>query len=122
MQALPPVPPEDRKHDPKPDPRKWSDTDIVTGLRSEDPKRRQAALESLTGGINGACLMICTPRENRVSVTNNLRADQAFIGLLFITQQVAKALGLHLAWAPEKPADDGGGIVIANPDMIPPKR
>jgi hypothetical protein len=98
---------------------KMTDSDIVAGLRSDNPKRRKAALEALCGGIHGGVLLVCTPRENRVSATNNLRPDTAFLGLMFIAQQVGKSLGLSLQWVPEQ-APPQDGLVIASGGMVPP--
>ncbi len=106
-------------HKPEPAPSAaMTDTDIVAALRSDDPKRRLAGLTAICGPVNGGVLLICTPRENRVTATNNLRPDSAFLGLLFIASQIGKMLGLQLDWVPKAPPQDG--LIVAPGGSIPP--
>lgn len=95
-----------------------TDTDIVAGLRSDEPERRRIALEALCGMDNGV-LVVCSHKGTMVSATNNLNVQRVFAGLLFVAQQVAKHLNLALHWVPEE-APDRRQIVIAPGDALPP--
>jgi len=79
-----------------------NDTDIVTGLRSEDAKARQKALDALfPGAKGGAVLLQARALSVQATTTSELDAGKLFNGLLYLAQQFGKALGLHLAWVPE---------------------
>lgn len=107
-----------RPADDDPVQRKLTDTDIVTGLRSEKPERRVEALQALCG-LNGGVFILSGVKEQRITVTNNLNAGWVFPVLLRIVQHVGARLGLKLDWISEGPPP-APGIVVAQPEHLPP--
>lgn len=110
----------ERPKDDDPALRAMTDTDIVTGLRSLDGAKRAKALEALCG-INGGVLIISGVKNQLIAATPNLNAGWTFPTVLFLAQQLGRAMGLHLNWVPDPAqiAAQQQGIVIAQPDHLP---
>jgi hypothetical protein len=87
-----------------------TDTDIVAGLRSEDPNRRRYALDRLFPN-EGATLITCRAMSTAVSTSSKIDASRMFVGLLFVAQQLGKVVGLQLNWAQDHQSDAGKIIV-----------
>lgn len=85
-----------------------TDTDIVAGLRSDDPKRRQVALDALTAGPGsfGAIFVHAQAMQSAVSSTSTLDAGRLFTAMLFLAQQLGAQVGLQLGWVPRQPGKD----------------
>jgi hypothetical protein len=101
--------------------RGMTETDIIAGLRHRDGEVRRKALEAVCGPVETGVMVVCTPTETRLTVTNNVHAQRVFAGLLFVVQQVAKSLHLELHWVPEMPKEDPSQqLVVAQPEHLPP--
>lgn len=112
--------PEPKKRDYPPDKplRALTDTDIVTGLRSDDQDTRQAALEALFPTGAGAVLVQAKAQAATITATRRVDAGRVFNALLWLSQNVGAHLGLQLNWIPTQP--DPRQIQVAQSLDVPP--
>lgn len=100
------------------EPVRYSDTDLVSMLRSGDHLKRNAALQALFPNSRGAVLMVAQATGVEVGVTPEVDAGRVFNGLLWLAQRLGKSLGLSLSWVPE--AEDLQKLVVAQPGVLVP--
>jgi len=80
----------------------WNAQQIVDGLRSDSPQKRQQALDQLfLGSKSGAVLLQAGTLSLYATTTTSTDAGRLFNGLLYLAQQFGKPLGLQLSWVPE---------------------
>lgn len=92
-----------------------SDAEIVKALRSDDPADRQIALDAVYGGANVALVEGTDLGTVRMATTTATRAPALAVGLVYATQQVAKGLGITLAWLQTQPQPSNGlppGLIL----------
>lgn len=94
-------------------PKGMTDTDIVCGLRSDDPEKRRKALDAVFNDRNGsfgAVLVTAGAMTSQMSSTTTLDAGRLFNALLYVQQQLGASLGLALGWVPTAPP--AGGLIV----------
>lgn len=94
-----------------------TDTDIVVGLQSEDEHERQRALEALFPD-GSAVIIHSTGKQVRLSTTKQMDAGRIFNGLLFLSQEIGRYLGLQLHWIPTGDPN-ANKLVIAPAGAVP---
>jgi len=96
-----------------------TDTDIVAGLKSDDPDVRKLALEALFPLTKGAVLVNTLKDGNAITATDNLDAPRVFGAVLYLAVQLGRFLGMDLNWIAANPNAKEPGIEVVSGDALP---